>query len=93
MIYDFILLTVVVIAVTSIVRAGSALIAVTLVSMVVRAVHTLLHPASGPQCCPDDGVRALDREHLAHLSGQTGDTEVTGDLSEQLEMNVTTETF
>lgn len=63
------------------------------VRMVVWAVHTLLNPASGPQCCPDDRVTALDREYLMHLSEQTGETKMMDKFLEHLKMNVTMKMF
>lgn len=47
----------------------SALISV---KMKVWAV-LLLNPASGPKCCPDDRVMALDKKYLVHLRIDTGE--------------------
>lgn len=44
----FIWLTVIIVAVTSIIRAGSAVITVSPVCLFIGAVHALLNPASGP---------------------------------------------
>lgn len=55
-----------IVAVSSIVGAEPALPALMLLSEVL----VLLHPASSPQSCPNDRVRALDGEHLVHLGQQ-----------------------
>lgn len=55
-----VLLTIIIITVTSIIRAGSGLIGVMDVWKLFRAGHTLLNPATHPLCYPDDRVMALD---------------------------------
>lgn len=56
-----------IVAVSSIIGAEPAL---TVLLLLPGAVMVLLHPASSPQSCPDDRVRALDGEHLMHLGQQ-----------------------